>query len=98
MNDGDEDAIDDDVDGGDYDGGDDDADDVGTCESTSVAGRLFWQGQARRQMRRSVFFFIISFIISLHCLSFTWLPSRPLLKSTRKLRSLANESFETVLQ
>ena len=42
--------------------------------------------------------FIISFITSLHCLSFTWLPSRPLLKSTRKLRSLANESFETVLQ
>ena len=62
MNDGDDDAIDDDVDvdGGDYDdGGDDDADadDVGTCESTSVAGRLFWQGQARRQRRRSVFFY-----------------------------------------
>ena len=102
MNDGDDDG-----DGGDYDAdvdddadveGDDDADDFGTCESTSVAGRLFWQGQARRQRRRSVCFLIISFITSLHCLSFTWLPSRPLLKSTRKLRSLANESFETVLQ
>ena len=45
-----------------------------------------------------LFVFIISFIISLHCLSFTWLPSRPLLKSTRKLRSFANKSFETVLQ
>ena len=100
MNDGDDDAVDDDVDGGDYDdGGDDDADadDVGTCEPTLVAGRLFWQGQARRQRRRSVFL-IISFITSLHCLSSTWLPSRPLLKSTRKLCSLANESFEIVLQ
>ena len=100
MNDGDDDAIDDDVDGGeDDDGGDDDADtdDVGTCESTSVADRLFWQGQARRQRRRSVYL-IISLIISFHCLSFTWLPSRPLLKSTRKLCSLANESFEIVLQ
>ena len=100
MNDGDDDAVDDDDDGGDYDdGGDDDADadDVGTCESTLVAGRLFWQGQARRQRRRSVYL-IISLIISFHCLSFTWLPSRPLLKSTRKLCSLANESFEIVLQ
>ena len=60
MNGGDDDALDDDVDGGDYDDvGDDDADDVGTCESTSVAGRLFWQGQARRQRRRSVLFFFI---------------------------------------
>ena len=47
---------DDDIDGGDDDS---DADDVGTCESTSVAGRLFWQGQARRQRRRSVLFFFI---------------------------------------
>ena len=69
MNDGDADAIDDDVDGGDYDdGGDDDADadDVGTCESTSVAGRLFWQGQARRQRRRSVlFYYFIHYLSSL---------------------------------
>ena len=63
MNDGDDDAIDDDVDGGDYDDG---GDDVGTCESTSVAGRLFWQGQARRQRRRSVcFYYFIHYLSSL---------------------------------
>ena len=57
--DDDDDDFDDDEDGDDDDdGGDDDADadDVGTCESTLVAGRLFWQGQARRQRRRSAFF------------------------------------------
>ena len=70
MNDGDDDGDD-----GDYDAdvdddadveGDDDADDFGTCESTSVAGRLFWQGQARRQRRRSVcFYYFIHYLSSL---------------------------------